>query len=323
MFEARFGDPATAGVLLTALIDDPATWERSRWRCLIHAAWAAHRCGDEVAAASFAALSLRSVEALGRPDLLAIGEPELHAHFFGEVPSEADRWEVRVLGEFEVRRNGAAVRVPPGSAVWLVQHLAVFGVRSVDEVADRLWPDADAMTARRRLRNLLNRTRTECGGIIERSGTRLRLTPRADVDLAEFQRTVALAAAAPPAERSGLARVAIARATGSLLADVDDDELAVVRERVRRQVVDLLDVVAADAVARADHAEATRLLENAVTLEPMEESRYVVLANLLLDLGRPRSANDVVNRGLAVATDLDVVPSPELTRLAERLVDIV
>ncbi len=205
----------------------------------------------------------------------------------------------------------------------LVQHLAVFGVRSVDEVADRLWPDADAMTARRRLRNLLNRTRTECGGIIERSGTRLRLTPRADVDLAEFQRTVALAAAAPPAERSGLARVAIARATGSLLADVDDDELAVVRERVRRQVVDLLDVVAADAVARADHAEATRLLENAVTLEPMEESRYVVLANLLLDLGRPRSANDVVNRGLAVATDLDVVPSPELTRLAERLVDIV
>ncbi len=101
-----------------------------------------------------------------------------------------------------------------------------------------------------------------------------------------------------------------------MLADLDDDDVALVRERVHRQVVDLLDLVAADAVERADHAEASRLLEQAVMLEPYAEERYVALARLLLVLGRPNSAQDVVNRGLAIATDLDVEPSAELTGLA-------
>lgn len=324
MLEARFGDPERARRLLATLLADPETWERNRWRYLIYAAWAAHRAGDDADASALANLAVGSVEALGRPDLLAIGEPELHAHFFGATSAVEDRWELRVLGGFEVRRNGSVVRIPPGSAEWLVQRLAVLGVCTVDEITDRLWPDADVATGRRRLRNLLNRIRVECGALIERSGTRLRLTPDADVDLTEFQRTVSAIAASPVPERAGLARVAIARANGPLLADiVDDDEVAAVRERVRRHVVGLLDLVATDAIERADHAEATRLLEHAVELEPNDESRYALLANLLVDLGRPRSAHDVVSRGLAVATDLDVEPSAELSRLANGLADLV
>jgi DNA-binding SARP family transcriptional activator len=318
MYEARFGDPARALKLLEALIDHPTTWERNRWRYLIYAAWAAHRAGDEPRAASLAALAVRSVEALGHPELLAIGEPELHAHFFGGAPSD-DRWELRVLGEFELRRNGVVVRVPPGGGVWLVQHLAVFGARTVDEVTDRLWPEADGATARRRLRNLLNRVRAECGALVERDESRLRLCAATTVDLWEFQRLVAAVASAPAVERSGYARVAIARATGQLVGDVADDDVAVIRERVRRQVVDLLDLVAADAVERSDLAEAARLREQAVELEPYDESRYVALAEVLTSLGRRRSARDVVSRGLAIATDLDVDASPQLARLARDL----
>jgi DNA-binding SARP family transcriptional activator len=318
MYEARFGDPGRAGELLAELIDHPTTWERNRWRYLIYAAWAAHRCGDEERATSLAALAVRSVEALGHPELLAIGEPELHAHFFGGAPAD-DRWELRLLGEFELRRNGVVVRVPPGSGVWLVQHLAVFGARTVDEVTDRLWPDADTATARRRLRNLLNRVRAECGALVERDDVRLRLCAATMVDLWEFQRSAAEVAAAPAVERSGHARVAIARVTGPLLGDVADDDVAVVRERVRRQVVDLLDLVAADALERSDLAEAARLREQAVELEPYDESRYVALAEVLLALDRRRSARDVVSRGLAIATDLDVDASPQLARLARDL----
>ncbi len=207
MLEARFGDPEHARELLAALIADPTTWERNRWRYLIYAAWAAHRAGDEDDAAALCALAVGSVEALGHPELLAIGEPELHAHFLG-APSEAeDRWEIVVLGRFEVRRNGVVVRVPPGSAVWITQHLAVSGAYRVDEVTDRLWPDVDTPTARRRLRNLLDRLRAECGAIVERVGDRLCLSPNVTVDLAEFQRTVAAVGKAPAAERAGLARV--------------------------------------------------------------------------------------------------------------------
>jgi DNA-binding SARP family transcriptional activator len=224
-----------------------------------------------------------------------------------------------VLGEFELRRNGVIVRVPPGSGVWLVQHLAVFGARTVDEVTDRLWPEADGATARRRLRNLLNRVRAECGALVERDDTRLRLCAATTVDLWEFQRLVAAVASAPAVERSGYARVAIARATGQLLGDVVDDDVAVIRERVRRQVVDLLDLVADDAVERSDLAEAARLREQAVELEPYDESRYVALAEVLTSLGRRRSARDVVSRGLAIATDLDVDASPQLARLARDL----
>jgi len=319
MLEARFGDPERAGELLAALIADSTTWERNRWRYLIYAAWAAHRAGDELAAGDLAALAAQSVEVLGYPELLAVGEPELNAHFFGPTSRADDRWTIRVLGDFDVRRNGVAVRVPPGTATWLVQHLAIKGVSSVDEVTDRLWPDAEEATGRRRLRNLLNRIRSECGGVLERDHNRLRLAANCTVDLAEFERTVGAVAGVAAAERVGIARVAIARATGPLLADVRDDDVAVIRERVRRHVVGLLDFVAADAVERSDHVEAARLLEEAITLEPHDESRYLTLATVLLGLGRPVSAQDVVSRGLAVATDLDVSASPELVQLAARI----
>jgi len=147
----------------------------------------------------------------------------------------------------------------------------------------------------------------------------LRLAANCTVDLAEFEWTVAAVAGVAAAERVGIARVAIARATGPLLADVSDDEVVAVRERVRRHFVGLLDFVAADAVERSDHVEAARLLEEAITLEPHDESRFLTLATVLLGLGRPRSAQDVVSRGLAVATDLDVSASPELVQLAARI----
>jgi DNA-binding SARP family transcriptional activator len=95
--------------------------------------------------------------------------------------------------------------------------------------------------------------------------------------------------------------------------------VAVERERLRRRMIDLLDLVAEDAAGRGDAVEAARLLEQAITLEPYDGSRYESLATLLASGGRRGSARDVVARGLAAALDLGVDPTPGLSRLAEEL----
>lgn len=320
MIEARFGDPHRAGELLAELIEAPTTWQRNRWRYMLYAAWAAHRAGDEQQAEEQARAAALAAQAMGHPELLAIGEPELHAHFFGAPAAGEAELSVRLLGEFEVRRGGVLVELPPGGPCRLVQHLALFGPSSAESIADRMWPDADVETAKRRLRNLLGRVRQHGGRLIERAGPMVRLVEGVHVDVHEFMADAAVALSAPDAERAGLARLAIARGTADLLPDDRyDDDVAVERERLRRRMVDLLDLVAADAADRGDLLEAVRLSEQAIALEPYDGERYEMLAGWLMQLGRRGSARDVVARGLATAGDLGVAPTPTLAALADRL----
>ncbi len=194
--------------------------------------------------------------------------------------------------------------------------LALQSTLTTDEAIDLLWPDADLDTGRARLRNLLNRIRTTSGPLIDRRESALALVPGVSVDADRFEEDAARALAAPAEARASLGRRALTRSTGELLpADRYADWATVPRERLRRRHLALLDLVAEDAIERGDLDEADRLLDSAISTDPLEEVRYIRLARALLAQGRTRRARRVADQGVAVASDLGVEPTPELQAL--------
>src|SRR5262249_30532373 len=119
---------------------------------------------------------------------------------------------------------------------------------------------------------------------------------------------------------SGLARAALARYTGELLpADLYEPWAAAHRERLRRRYLELLDLLAEDAVDRGDLDEAIRLLDRALTAEPLDEARYLRAAELLLFQGRRGSAQALIERAATVLHDLGLPETPRLARLRTAL----
>jgi DNA-binding SARP family transcriptional activator len=194
--------------------------------------------------------------------------------------------------------------------------VALLGSVTVDEAIDILWPDADLSTGRSRLRNLLNRLRASSGDVVQRHDGTIALASGVSVDAPRFEEEAAAALAARPEERVGLARRALARATGELLPGDRYAEWTIVpRERIRRRHLALIDLVADDAITRADLDEAERLLDAAISTDPIEEERYVRLARALLAQGRVRRARRVAEQAVSVAANLGVEPSEELEAL--------
>ncbi len=105
----------------------------------------------------------------------------------------------------------------------------------------------------------------------------------------------------PEQERPGLARTALARYKGELLpGDRYEPWATAPRERLQRRYLELLDLLAEDAVERGDVDEAIRLLDQAQVAEPLDEERYLRAAELLLFQGRRGSAQSLVERASAV-----------------------
>jgi hypothetical protein len=61
--------------------------------------------------------------------------------------------------------------------------------------------------------------------------------------------------------------------------------------------------------------EAAGLLDSANSIDPLAEERYVRLAHAFLTQGRTRRAQRVVDQAMAVCTETDVEPGPELEAL--------
>src|SRR6218665_447347 len=76
---------------------------------------------------------------------------------------DAPRWQLRLLGGFELRRGDAVLYKLPARAVTaLLARLALQPdrVHGRDELAELLWPGADAATGRNRLRQVLSTLRS-------------------------------------------------------------------------------------------------------------------------------------------------------------------
>ena len=156
-----------------------------------------------------------------------------------------------------------------------------------------------------------------------RDGEALVLAPDADVDARRFEEAAAAVRAAPEGERAGLARAALSRYAGDLLpTDRYEPWASAARERLRRRYLDLLDLLADDAVERGDLDEAIRLLDQAQIAEPLDESRYVRAAELLLFQGRRGSAAVLVERALRLRAGLGLAETPRLARLPSHRLDV-
>ena len=142
--------------------------------------------------------------------------------------------------------------------------------------------------------------------------------PRRSSTRGASRQSAAAVRSAAPAEQAGLARAALARYAGDLLpADRYEAWASAPRERLRRRYLDLLDLLSDDAVERGDLDEAIRLLDQAQVAEPLDESRYVRAAELLLFQGRRGSAAVLVERALKLRAGLGLPETPTLTRLRD------
>lgn len=235
----------------------------------------------------------------------------------GERP-ENGRCDVHVtlLDGFSVTVNGRDV-TPTGVPAMVLKALAVRGPMHVEALVDLLWPDVEPATGRTRLRSVLARLRRSCGDIVERRGDSLGLAAGTHVDAAAFSERAGRAVVwADEVDAVNLAREAWALYRGELLPfDTYVDWTAGPRERIRRRAVAVLDLLADDAAARGRPLEATAYLERAVELQPYDENRYLVAAELLHQLGRRGRAMSMLERARAVADELGTPPSPTYRQL--------
>ncbi len=227
---------------------------------------------------------------------------------------------LRLLGGFRLESGADDVTPQPGHPARLVKLLALRGATPVDEMIDLLWPEADQATGRSRLRNLLNRLRSRSGDVVSRDGDLLVLADGVEIDVHTFESLAAAAFDAEPHLRAGAARLAAAAYGGTLLpADQFDDWSAAPRERLARRALRLHDLLADDAADRGDTDEAVRQLEAGAAIDPLDESRYVRAAELLLAGGGRLAARRMADRAAAVLAELGLAPRGRLAHLLTEL----
>ena len=321
--EATFGDPEIAEQLLANLDDAPFAVVRSRWIRRLLRATTAHRRGDVQMAQRLVDECWREADLIGLPDLPLRHERRLVTELSMYRASALDEVAARrltMLGGFSLSSGGHDLTPPPGHPAALVKLLALRGTMSVDETIDLLWPDADTVTGRNRLRNLLNRVKNASGEVVVRRGDSLALDESVETDVVVFETLAARAVAADPLERVTLARLATRVYAGELLPDSRFDDWAVApRERLRRLFLSLTDLLAADAVRRGEIDEALRHFDVGIANEPLEEVRYARAASLLMQQGRRTTAARMVRAGLDVLDELGVPAGADLTEIAALL----
>jgi len=322
-FEAEHGDAQRGLELLAELEHGPAVIAAAAPRRAILRAVALARLGDHDSARAALIAAHASAAELGVPDLhdrqhrpqLATLDALLDAPRTS-TPLAAGR--LAMLGRFALTIGDTDRTPPAGYPAALVKIVALAGTVAVDVALDRLWPDADATTARARLRNTLNRLKERSGPVVVRAGETLRLDSSVVVDAVAFDVAATAALSAPREERVGRARLALALYTGELLpGDLYEDWAATDRARLQRRYVSLADLVAEDCVTRGDLDEAARMLDLGIAAEPLDESRPLRLCALLVEQGRVHAAATVARRCLEVLIDAGVEPSRALARFAD------
>ncbi len=238
----------------------------------------------------------------------------------GPSPAPGSTTEVRLLGDFAVLR-GESDCTPRGSAGLLVKMVCALEKVSLDQVGEELWPNGEPGEARRRLRNVLSRARAACGEVVLRDGEMLQISPDVVVDVLELETVVNQAAAEFAAGRpaASFAQRAIELYRGEFLpADRYAGWTTVIRERLLRRHIDMLQILVAAAVDADDVREAVRLLEQSIELDRYNEAHYDLAARLLVERGWLSKAVLMVRRARSAMDELGLALSPSLVSLAAR-----
>jgi DNA-binding SARP family transcriptional activator len=316
---ARAGQVGSAD-RLGELLDAGSVAPGLRWKVELLKGYAELAAGNVGEASRSLQEALDHAARIGHPDLAERREGRVLDALRSTVATPSgggDGYEVTLLGRFEVRRGGELLDTPPGRPTDLVKYVAVAGGSvQVETVAEALWPDEMPGVPLRRLKNVLSRSRSAYGPLVERDGQLLRLTV-CSVDLTRLERAAYQVTAARGAERVARAREALACYSGPLLPDdLYDDLIARRREAVRRRVLGLIDVVLAADLASGDLDAAVGVLQTAIELDPFDQERPLLVARGLVDVGRDLEAHSLAAQVIGAAEELGLPAAVEWRELA-------
>ncbi|MFD1946782.1 AfsR/SARP family transcriptional regulator, partial [Nocardioides aestuarii] len=239
--------------------------------------------------------------------------------------------DIAVLGPLRVTGGGGPVEIRGAKERALLAVLVAHAPRTVPvaELVEALWEDEPPRTAAKslqtyvlRLRNALEPDRSGSPRLLvtEGAGYRLALTPD-HTDAGRFERLVAAAGQAPPAERAPMLREALDLWRGRAYADLDSASV-LAAEATR---LEQLRLVAAEERWSAElelgrHRVAVPELERLVAAHPLRERAWALLVTGLYRDGRQADALGAYDRARRVLADeLGIDPGPELRSLHARV----
>lgn len=237
---------------------------------------------------------------------------------------------ISLLGEQAISEETARVVSRSSRSLGLVGYLVLHAGSPQPRqlLAGLFWPDSSDAQALTNLRRELHHLRRALGGDESILATAADLcwqdteTCRVDVRILEQERVSALAAA-----RSGdlgeavrHASAGIAAYGGDFLPGVYDDWAVAARELLRRECVELCDLVTHAWPRRGDLASCVETARRRIALEPLEEPGYRVLMELQAEMGDRGGAISTYHHCAAVLErELGVEPDRETRQTLERL----
>ncbi len=284
-----------------------------RYSCLLTAADCALRDGDD--------LTLRALaEGIERDYARALVKKwRVHPE---EPPLQLDGWpwpiELRTLGRFEVRRDGALLSSPKKAQetpLRLLRALVALGAGGVAsrDLIEALWPDADGDTGRRVLDTTLHRLRKllDVEDAATMSEGRVRLDPRRVwIDVAAFEHLLERRPEAAPAERL------FALYRQPFLVDSDEPWTLPPRERLHGKFLRAVQALGGALEARGELERASEVYARALEIDDLAEALYRALMRCAAALGRESEALRVYQRCQRVLRSrLGAGPSSETEQL--------
>jgi DNA-binding SARP family transcriptional activator len=246
---------------------------------------------------------------------------------------DVENFAIRLLGSFEVERNGSAVAIPAGRQRTVLSLLALQAGRAVstDVIAEHLWGEEPPPSARATLRGYVLRLRralTPRGVPREHSviGTGrnsywLEATPDS-VDTYRFKSLTAEAATAgDPGREADLLGQALSLWRGPALCDVTGEVL-------HREVVPSLDEERIQALqrsaelrmARGEHSQVVAELRGLVARHPLRDGLWGLLMMALYGAGHQSEALLQYERcRKTMAEALGVDPDPRVRELHRQI----
>jgi DNA-binding SARP family transcriptional activator len=238
---------------------------------------------------------------------------------------------VSVLGEQAIADESGSVRARSSRAVVLVAFLAFHAgsPQPRQRIAALFWPDssdAQALTNLRRELHYLRQILHDEPSLVVTSRDLCwhdAGTCRVDLRVFDTERKAALAAAAAGDDEGAAehAAAAVAEYRGDLLPSSYDDWLLEARSELKRQCVDLCDLLCATRTRAGDLARAADVARRRLQLEPLEETGYRTLMRLQADLGDRAGAVSTYHHCASVLErELGVVPDDATRTAFQRLI---
>ncbi len=229
---------------------------------------------------------------------------------------------VTLLDGFGLELPGRALRSAadelPRAVQRLLAHLSLSTRATRTGTAGSLWPDVPEDHAHGSLRSALWRLNKAAPGLVESSGTCLRLATdvRVDVrDLSDWARRVV--APSGGSEDIALPDTAL---LGDLLPGWYDDWVLLERERLRQLRLQALEAVAVRLTSLGRHGQALQAAHAAVRAEPLRESAHRLLVGIHLAEGNVAEAVQAYEFfRTMLADELGVYPTDLMTRLVQHV----